>query len=66
MTGDSPDGPSVCVAIPFYSNLGFLRVALRSLVNQSDRRWTAVVVDDCGPEPGADVVVAELGRVPCR
>jgi glycosyltransferase involved in cell wall biosynthesis len=53
-------GPSVCVAIPYYSNLAYLRLALRSLIAQTDTHWTAVVADDVGPEEGADVVVAEL------
>jgi glycosyltransferase involved in cell wall biosynthesis len=61
MSDDLLDGPSVCVAIPYYSNLAYLRLALRSLTAQTDPLWTAVVVDDVGPEEGADAVVAELG-----
>ncbi|MEO5723659.1 MAG: glycosyltransferase family 2 protein [Ilumatobacteraceae bacterium] len=49
------------MAIPFYSNLGFLREALASLVVQTDRDWTAVVVDDCSPTAGASSVVEDLG-----
>lgn len=52
---------SIGVGIPYYSGLGYLREALGSLVAQRDEDWTAVVVDDCSPEPGAADVVAELG-----
>jgi glycosyltransferase involved in cell wall biosynthesis len=61
MTAESPDVLRICVAVPYYSNLEYLGVALRSLVDQTDPQWTAVVVDDAAPEPGADVVVASLG-----
>jgi glycosyltransferase involved in cell wall biosynthesis len=60
MSDDLLGGPTVCVAIPYYSNLAYLRLALRSLIAQTDPLWTAVVVDDVGPEEGADVGVAEL------
>ena len=50
----------VCVAIPFFSNLGYLDTALRSLIAQTDRNWTAIVVDDASPEPGAGELVAGL------
>ena len=33
--------------IPFFSNPGYLRGTLDSLVEQSDEDWTAVVIDDC-------------------
>jgi glycosyltransferase involved in cell wall biosynthesis len=59
MTEQPSDAPRICVAIPFFSNLGYLDAALRSLVAQTDPRWTAVVVDDASPELGAaDVVTA--------
>ncbi len=61
MTEEPLYEPSVCVAIPFYSNLPYLSAALRSLVAQTDQRWSAVVVDDRGPDDGADRVVADLG-----
>jgi glycosyltransferase involved in cell wall biosynthesis len=61
MSDEPLDEPSVCIAIPFYSNLTYLAAALRSLVAQTDPRWTAVVVDDVGPVDGADRMVAGVG-----
>ena len=61
MTAEPSDALGVCVAIPFFSNLDYLGIALRSLVAQSDRKWTAIVVDDASPERGAEQVVAMLG-----
>jgi glycosyltransferase involved in cell wall biosynthesis len=61
MTAESPDALGVCVAIPFFSNLDYLGIALQSLVAQADEQWTAIVVDDCSPEVGAEQVVAVLG-----
>lgn len=52
--------PRICVTIPFFTDLGHLAGALRSLVEQDDGDWTAVVVDDCSQEIGAAGVVAEL------
>jgi glycosyltransferase involved in cell wall biosynthesis len=60
MTAESPDALRICVAIPFFSNLEFLSVALGSLVAQTDPEWTAIVVDDASPEPGAADVVSSL------
>jgi glycosyltransferase involved in cell wall biosynthesis len=50
--------PSICITIPFHSNVGYLDEALRSLVAQSDPDWTAIVVDDAGPLPAAATVDA--------
>ena len=61
MTAESPDALRICLAIPFFSNLEFLGVALGSLVAQADSDWTAIVVDDASPEPGAADVVNSLG-----
>jgi glycosyltransferase involved in cell wall biosynthesis len=61
MTAESPDVLRVCLAIPFYSNLEYLGVALRSVVAQTDRQWTAIVVDDASPEIGAEAAVAVIG-----
>ena len=61
MTAEPSDALGVCVAIPFFSNLDYLGVALQSLVAQTDAMWTAVVVDDDSPEAGAEQVVAALG-----
>ena len=61
MTAESPEVLRFCVALPFYSNLDYLETALRSVLAQTDARWTAIVVDDASPEQGADQVVAALG-----
>jgi glycosyltransferase involved in cell wall biosynthesis len=51
---------SVGIAIPFWSGLPYLEAALRSLLAQTDPDWTAVVVDDASPEPGAAALVERL------
>jgi glycosyltransferase involved in cell wall biosynthesis len=61
MIAEPSDALRVCVAIPFFSNLDYLGVALQSLVAQTDAIWTAIVVDDASPEVGAEQVVAALG-----
>ncbi|MDP9465493.1 MAG: glycosyltransferase [Actinomycetota bacterium] len=53
--------PSICITIPFYSDLSYLDDALGSLVAQTDADWTAIVVDDCSPDLGAEQQVAVLG-----
>lgn len=60
MTAESPATVQVCITLPFFSNLDYLDIALRSLLAQTDPDWTAIVVDDASPEPGADQVVARL------
>ena len=60
MTGESPDELRICLALPFFSNLEYLGEALRSLVAQTDTKWTAIVVDDASPEAGAEDAVAAL------
>ncbi len=60
MTAESPAVLRICVTLPYFSNLDYLETALRSLIDQTDPHWTAIVVDDAGPEPGAEVVVAAL------
>lgn len=48
----------MCITVPFHSGLDYLEQALRSLLAQSDPIWTAIVVDDAGPQPATDVVDA--------
>src|SRR3954447_4695886 len=64
---DPPPDPPLCLAIPFYSGLHYLGLALRSLIDQTDSSWTAIVVDDASPEEGAAALVAGLGdpRIRC-
>jgi glycosyltransferase involved in cell wall biosynthesis len=63
---DVPSRATVGVGIPFYSGVGYLREALTSLVAQTDRDWTAVVIDDHSTEPGAEQAVAELADARVR
>src|SRR4051812_13058504 len=60
MTDESSEAPRVCLGIPFFAGLDYLSLALRSLLDQSDRGWTAIVVDDASTEDGAQALVAEL------
>jgi glycosyltransferase involved in cell wall biosynthesis len=66
MTAESPAALRICIALPYYSNLEYLVVALGSLLAQTDPHWTAIVVDDASPEPGAEQVVAALGEARAR
>ena len=61
MIAVSSDVLRICVTVPYYSDLEYLGAALRSLIDQSDRHWTAFVVDDSAPAHGAEPVVAALG-----
>src|SRR3954467_11260221 len=61
MTDESSEAPGVCLAIPFFSGLDYLSLALRSLLGQTDPSWTAIVVDDASRDDGAAPLVAELG-----
>ena len=51
-------GPSLTIAIPFYSHVGYLRRALASLRAQTDGDFRALVCDDQG-EAGAAEAVAD-------
>jgi len=50
----------ITLAIPFYSGLEYLRIALDSVRAQSSSSWRAIVVDDAGPDPEARDLVAGL------
>jgi glycosyltransferase involved in cell wall biosynthesis len=52
--------PLITFAIPFYSNLGFLRRALESVRRQTVQDFRCVVIDDGGPEPEAAGLVASM------
>ncbi|CAB4792080.1 MAG: glycosyltransferase [Actinobacteria bacterium] len=49
---------AITFAIPYYSNLGYLREAIDSVLAQTISNWEMIVVDDAGPEPAADLVAA--------
>ncbi|MBF0442855.1 MAG: glycosyltransferase family 2 protein [Oligoflexales bacterium] len=49
--------PAITFAIPYYSNLGFLKRAIDSVLGQTLNDWRIVVCDDCNPlEPASDLV----------
>lgn len=52
--------PTVGVAIPYWSGPDYLAAALESLIAQTDGDFTAVVIDDCSPDGGAEKVVTRL------
>lgn len=45
--------PRLTIAIPFYSNVKYLRLAVESVLAQSSQDWLLVISDDCGPNPEA-------------
>lgn len=48
--------PRIAFAIPYYRGRDLLIRALQSVLEQDIDDWEAVVVDDAGPEPAADIV----------
>lgn len=52
--------PRLTFCIPFYRDLEHLEVALRSVLAQTHTDWRCLVVDDAGPQPQAQALVASL------
>lgn len=50
------NNPSVSFIIPFYGSVALLKRALDSLVAQTDGDFEAIIVDDCSPESGEQLV----------
>jgi glycosyltransferase involved in cell wall biosynthesis len=50
--------PRISFTIPYYDHPGYLAEAIDSVRRQTVADWELVVVDDCGPEPAADLVAA--------
>lgn len=46
----------ITYAIPYYSGLGYLRMALQSLIGQENKHWLAIVLDDRGGEDAEETV----------
>ena len=53
--------PTVGLAIPYWSHPEYLSATLTSVVAQSDRDFTVVVIDDCSPHAGAEDAVRAVG-----
>jgi glycosyltransferase involved in cell wall biosynthesis len=43
--------PSVDIALPFYGDVGYLKLAVESVLNQTDQDWRLLVSDDGYPDP---------------
>jgi len=46
----------ITYAVPYYSGLGYLRMALQSLICQENPHWLAIVLDDRGGEDAEETV----------
>jgi len=46
----------ITYAVPYYSGLGYLRMALQSLIGQENPHWLAIVLDDRGGEDAEETV----------
>jgi glycosyltransferase involved in cell wall biosynthesis len=49
------------VLLPFYGDVGYLRLAVRSVLSQTDPDWRLTVVDDGYPDPTVADWFAQLG-----
>lgn len=59
------DEQPYAVLVPYYSNPQYLRLALESVVAQTDPNWWCVVVDD-SPDGAAGAVVSAVGDARVR
>ena len=50
------DEERITYAVPYYSGIGYLRMALQSLIDQENPDWLAVVLDDRGGEDAEETV----------
>ena len=48
----------ITYAIPYYSGIGYLRMALQSLIDQENPNWLAIVLDDRGGEDAEETVLS--------
>ena len=53
--------PTVEFVIPFYGDPAYLKETVHGLLSQSDRDWTATVIDDCYPDPSVGDWVRKIG-----
>ena len=47
----------ITIAIPFYRGVNYLQRAVDSVLAQSASDWNLLIVDDCGPDQGAEELV---------
>ena len=50
------DKKLITYAVPYYSGIGYLRLALQSLIDQENPHWLAIVLDDRGGEDAQETV----------
>jgi glycosyltransferase involved in cell wall biosynthesis len=43
--------PTIDIALPFYGDVGYLKLAVNSILAQSDQDWRLIVSDDGYPDP---------------
>ena len=48
--------PLLTIAIPYFSDLHHLRLAIESVLRQSSSEWQCIVIDDCGGESAEPLV----------
>lgn len=53
--------PSIDIALPFYGDVGYLKLAVNSILAQSDRNWRLLVSDDGYPDPEVETWFKSLG-----
>ena len=53
---------SLDILLPFYGDVGYLRLAVESVLAQTDPDWRLVVVDDGYPDPSVAAWFAALGH----
>lgn len=51
--------PSVTVVVPFWRNTQYLRLAIESLINQTNTNWLAIIVNDSS-DPELEACIADL------
>jgi len=51
-----PNPPKISIVLPTYNGRDYLRQSIRSVVDQTERDWELIIVDDCSTEPVIDIV----------
>ena len=53
--------PSIDIALPFYGDVAYLKLAVDSIRNQTDQQWRLLVSDDGYPDPHVPEWFSSLG-----